>query len=77
MIAKYIYNSNDVNKQKLKKNRIRKSQCSHSRGRLEKALSALSSSSEIQGLWVDSKSGWKSPDLKSTHSTWVSEDALS
>ena len=35
------------------------------------------SSSETQGLWVDFKSGRKSlfgPDLKSTHSPWVSDD---
>ena len=41
-----------LTKKKKKKYRIRKSQCSPSRGRLEKALSALFSSSETQGLWV-------------------------
>ena len=44
MIAKYIYNSNEVNQGRLKKYRIRKSQCSLSRigSRLEKALPAVS-----------------------------------
>ena len=43
------------------------------------AVTLMYPSSETQGLWVDFKSGQKSPfrpDLKSTHSPWVSKDVV-
>ena len=43
------------------------------------AVTLVYPSLETQGLWVDFKSGWKSPfrpDLKLTHSPWVSKDMV-